>query len=152
MALGRPSTSLCPLIWLGQAQKDADGGGLAGPVLAQQGEDRAGGHFQGKTVEGHLRPETLRHLVKSNHWGHVHTSSLDGRQLALDQGTQLAEFEPALLCFDKDLLDAAAEKFQPLGLAAAAGPVGHGQAGAADDFAGRRRPAIADRPGRPCWD
>ena len=66
--------------------------------------------------------------------------------------TQLGVFEPALFCFEKDLLDTAAEQFQPLVLAAAAGPFGHRQARCRGRFAGRRRPAIADTPGPPCWD
>ena len=55
---------------LGEPQHDADGGGLSGPVFAQQGKHDAGRHFERNVVERDLRAETLGQSVESDDGRH----------------------------------------------------------------------------------
>ena len=140
-----------PAVRLGQAQEDADGCRLARPVLAQQGEDRPGGHFQGEAIQGDLRPKTLGNLVKSNYRGHGSCLlSLDGRQLVLDQRNATGSVRVGSVVPLRDLLDTAAEQFQPLVLAASAGPIRHRQAGAADALQDAVVLQLTIAPEQPC--
>ena len=59
----------------GQSEHDANGRGLARPVLAEQGEDGAWGDLEGDPAECDFRAEDLDTIVELNDRVHASPSS-----------------------------------------------------------------------------